>query len=70
MLEKISWTKLELKKPVVFKESGTIYIVRKLINNKGVVMAELEVGKDSYMRQFKNLPSSVQGEIERGITAQ
>ncbi len=65
----MSWTKIELKDPVVYKEDGTWYKVKLLKKVKNVTMAEVERFSTSIMRPLDQLPVSVQQLIAKQIPA-
>jgi len=67
--ETITWEKLELTKPVEFKEENLYFSISTLKNHRGRVMAEVKRGGEKLMRPFDYLPENVQQEIQKRITA-
>jgi hypothetical protein len=65
----MSWTKIELPEPIVFKEDGTWYKIRTIKNYEGQVICEVERFGTAIMRSLERLPTNVENQIKDHISS-
>jgi hypothetical protein len=63
----MSWTKIDIKEPIVFKSEGTWYKIKIIKNIKGKVMCEVERFGTTIMRSMDKLPADVQAKLQTHI---
>jgi hypothetical protein len=63
----MSWSKLELKETLVFRQEGHWYKTKLVKNIKGTNMAEVEHYGTMVMKPVADLPADVQANIAKQI---
>lgn len=69
-LNKVSWTKLSFKNPVVFLDEKNHFIIREMRNVRGNVMVELTMDDDKMFRNIKDLNPDVKKLIDHHLMLQ